>query len=60
VATRADQAAAALQAAVVAPVREARALLAGLGAGFAAFRELRQEARARAGRADEDEALFIG
>ncbi len=55
---RLEQALGAFQATLVAPVREGRAILSGLGAALAAIRELRSNPRARRGRDDED-ALFI-
>jgi hypothetical protein len=57
---RLDQSLAVVQAAALAPVREGRAIMTGVRAAVAAFRELRREARARAGRADDEDALFIG
>lgn len=59
-AARVDETAAAIQGTILAPAREGRALLAGVGAALAALRELRQAARARAPRVDEDDPLFIG
>jgi hypothetical protein len=57
---RVEDTAAAIQSTLLAPAREGRALLAGLGATIGAFRELRQSSRARAARRDEDDPLFIG
>lgn len=57
---RLDQSVAVVQAAVLAPVREGRAVMAAVRAAIAAFRELRREGRARADRTDDEDALFIG
>jgi NADP-dependent 3-hydroxy acid dehydrogenase YdfG len=48
-----------VQSAFVAPVREGRALAAGLRAALDAFRGLRFDAR-RPGRVEDEDALFIG
>jgi hypothetical protein len=48
------------QDAVVAPARQGLALLAGLRAGLAALRCLRQTRRGAGGLAEDEEALFIG
>ena len=47
-----------VQASVIAPAREGRALLAAMRAAFEAVRELRQ-ARARQTRSEDEDALFI-
>jgi hypothetical protein len=47
-----------VQASVIAPAREGRALLSAFRAAFHAVRELRQ-ARARQARSDDEDALFI-
>lgn len=57
-ANRIDETFALVQAAVVAPAREGRAIVSGVRAAIAAFRELRA-ARARS-RMEEEDALFIG
>lgn len=60
-AARVDQTAAVLQGTLLAPAREGRALLAGVGAALAAFQQLREaSARQRALRADDEDPLFIG
>ena len=48
-----------LQATLGAPAREGRALLTGFRAALQALRELRQNGRARQGRGDDEDALFI-
>lgn len=55
---RVDESIAVVQGSLLAPAREGRAILAGVGAAVSAFRELRA-ARARAA-ADEEAPLFIG
>jgi hypothetical protein len=57
---RLDQTLAVLQATVLAPIREGRAVVAAIRVAVGAFRELRQAARSRAGRMDDEDALFIG
>jgi len=57
---RVEETAAMLQGTLLAPAREGRALLAGLGATISAFRELRQAGRGRSVGRDEDDPLFIG
>jgi hypothetical protein len=42
-----------------APAREGRALLTGLRAAIQALRELRQDARSRQSRSEDEDALFI-
>jgi hypothetical protein len=56
---RIDETSAVIQNAILTPAREGMALVAGLKAGLAALRGLR-DLRARAGRAEEEDALFIG
>jgi hypothetical protein len=48
-----------VQATVIGPVREGRALVSAFKAAMQAVRELRQSGRARQGRAEEEDALFI-
>jgi hypothetical protein len=48
-----------LQRSVISPIREGSAVIAGLKAGFEALRSLRR-APARAGRVEDEDALFIG
>jgi len=55
--TKIEQTAAALQASLVAPAREGRALLAALRATLSALRDARR--RSGQGRADDEDALFI-
>ena len=59
VAVRVDDALANVQAAVISPVREGRALLSGFRAELQAVKELRHNGRARQGRGEDDDALFI-
>jgi hypothetical protein len=54
---RVDETAAAIQDAIVTPAREGLALFAGIRAGLAALRTLRDR---RGSRAEEEDALFIG
>jgi hypothetical protein len=49
-----------LQSRVVAPAREGFALLAGIRAALAAFRDLRETGRRRPAAVEEEDALFIG
>jgi hypothetical protein len=49
-----------LQESVVAPAREGAAVVAGVRAAIAALRDVRSGPPRRAGRADEDDPLFIG
>lgn len=58
-ARRADESAAVIQEAIVTPAREGLALLAGLKAGLAALRGLR-DFRGRPAGAEDEDALFIG
>ena len=48
-----------IQSTMGAPAREGRALLTGLRAAIQALRELRQDARARQSRSEDEDALFI-
>jgi hypothetical protein len=57
-AVRVDETLNLVQASVVAPAREGRALLSALRAAFQAVREVRQ-ARARQTRSEDEDALFI-
>lgn len=58
-ARRVDETAALVQHAIVTPAREGMALVAGLKAGLAAIRSLR-ERRERHRQAEEEDTLFIG
>jgi len=57
---RLDRAMTGLQAALVAPIREGRAIAVAVRAGVVALVNLRHEARVRAHRVEEDDPLFIG
>ena len=59
VAARIEQTLNTLQGSLVKPVREGRAILSACRAGFQVLRELRHNARARQGRSDDEDALFI-
>lgn len=61
-ATRVDETAAAVQASILGPAREGFAVIQGIIAAFAAFREgsRRDAARKRPAAAEEEDALFIG
>jgi hypothetical protein len=59
VAVRVDEAMNSVQASLGKPAREGRALLSAFKAAFQAIRELRQDARARQGRSEDEDALFI-
>ena len=59
VAMRVEQTVSTVQATVIGPVREGRALLSAFKAAMQAVRELRQNGRPRQGRAEEEDALFI-
>lgn len=48
-----------VQGTVIGPVREGRALISAFVAAIQAIRELRQNGRARQGRAEDEDALFI-
>ena len=56
---RVDETSAVIQDAILTPAREGMALVAGLKAGLAALRGLR-DLRGRPGRVEEEDALFIG
>ncbi len=58
-AARVEQTMTSVQATLDAPAREGRALLSGFRAAVQALRELRQGGRARRGRGDDEDALFI-
>jgi len=58
-AVRLDQTLNTLQATIGAPVREGRALVKAFRAAIDAVRELRRNGRGRAGRSDDEDALFI-
>ena len=49
----------AVQDSVIGPVREGRAVLSAFRAAMQAVRDLRQNGRARQGRAEDEDALFI-
>ena len=57
-AKRVDASLNALQQSITGPAREGRAIVSGFKAAFAAIREMR-EARARQGRGEDEDALFI-
>ena len=57
---RVDQTLVTLQTRVMAPAREGFAVLAGLRAALAAFRDLRDGGRRRPAAVEEEDALFIG
>ena len=59
VALRVDEALNTFQESIGKPAREGRAFLTALKAAFQAIRELRQNARRRQTRSDEEDALFI-
>ena len=59
VAQRVDQALTTVQASLVAPAREGRALVSAFRAAFQVIRELRQNGRRRQPRGDDEDALFI-
>jgi hypothetical protein len=56
---RVDETSAVLQEAILTPAREGMALVAAIKAGFGALRGLR-DLRGGAGRAEDEDALFIG
>jgi len=58
-AVRVDEALDNVQSTLGAPAREGRALVAAFRAAFQAIRDLRRGARARQGRGDDEDALFI-
>jgi hypothetical protein len=55
-----EQTATTVQDAVLRPIREGAAVLAGVRTALDAFRELSGRPRARRARSEEDDALFIG
>lgn len=57
---RIDQTLTTLQHRVLAPAREGAAVLAGVRAALAAFRDLRERSRKRPSHVEEEDALFIG
>jgi hypothetical protein len=59
IATRIEQTLNGVQATIVGPVREGRALLSAFRAAIQAIREIRQGGRPRQGRGDDEDALFI-
>ena len=59
-AQRVDQSLNTLQTRVLGPAREGAAMLAGLRAALAAFRDLREGSRKRSSAVEEEDALFIG
>jgi hypothetical protein len=59
VAVRIDQAIGGLQSTMEAPAREGRAILSAFKAALQAIRDIRQNGRARPGRSDDEDALFI-
>lgn len=56
---RVDQALNSVQTTLGAPAREGRALLSAFKAAFQALKELRPSGRARQGRSEDEDALFI-
>ncbi len=61
IASRVEETADSLQAAIITPAREGMALVQGVKAAFAALREIRSATGpSRAARHDEDDPLFIG
>lgn len=58
-AVRVEQTLNTLQTSLATPAREGRAILSACRAAFQAIRELRQNARSRQGRGEDEEALFI-
>jgi hypothetical protein len=59
VAVRIEQTMATVQDSVASPVREGRAVLSAFRAALQAVKEIRQNGRARQGRSEDDDALFI-
>jgi hypothetical protein len=59
VAVRIDHAIGSLQSSMEAPAREGRAILSAFKAALQAIRDIRQNGRARQGRGDDEDALFI-
>lgn len=58
-AVRVEQTLNTVQASLGAPAREGRAIFSAFRAGLQVIRELRQNARTRRGRSDDEDALFI-
>jgi hypothetical protein len=58
-AVRIEQTLASVQESIGGPAREARAIMAGLRATLQALGEVRRSPRGRAGRSEEEDALFI-
>lgn len=58
-AVRVEQTLNTVQASLGAPAREGRAIFSAFRAGLQVIRELRQNARTRPGRSDDEDALFI-
>jgi len=59
VAARFEETLSTVQDTVIGPVREGRALMSAFRAALQAIRELRHNGRARQGRAEDEDALFI-
>ena len=59
IATRVEQTLSGVQATIVGPVREGRALMSAFRAAMQAIREIRHRSRTRQGRGDDEDALFI-
>lgn len=60
VATKIEETASTLQRAVIAPLREGAAVMAGVRAAMDVLRELSKGSRAARARGEEEDALFIG
>lgn len=58
--TRVEQTAATVQNVIVAPLRDGAAVLAGIRAAIAVFRDLSKRSSAGSARSEEEDALFIG
>ena len=58
--TRVEQTAATVQNVIVSPLRDGAALLAGIRAAMAVFRDLSRRSAANRARSEEEDALFIG
>jgi hypothetical protein len=58
-AVRVEETLSTVQHTVIGPVREGKAMLSAFRAALQAIRELRQSGRARQGRAEDEDALFI-
>jgi hypothetical protein len=59
VAARVEETLTSVQATVISPVREGRAVLSAFRAAMQVIKEMRQNGRTRQGRSEEDDALFI-